>query len=108
MVHIHDPDTHFYSDLPPAEAKHFSAQLVVHPTSAQWTDVTREAFKEIPVTYLLCENDQALPLEVQKMMCGRLAAMGVNVEHESCSAGHSPFLSMPDKLAEIVEKISRL
>jgi homoserine acetyltransferase len=107
LIHIHDPDVHFYNDLAPEVAKHFSAQLTVHPTSAQWTDVSHEAFKEIPVTYLLCENDQALPLEVQKMICGRIEAMGVKVDYESCSAGHSPFLSMPDQLAEIVEKVSQ-
>jgi Alpha/beta hydrolase family len=107
LLHIHDPETHFYNDLAPEDAKHFSAQLTCQPTSAQFTEVSHEAFKEIPITYLLCENDQALPVEVQKMMCDRIEAMGVKVDYESCSAGHSPFLSMPDQLAEIVEKVSK-
>jgi hypothetical protein len=79
---------------------------VVHPTSAQWADVTHEAFREIPVTYLLCENDAGLPLEVQRMMCGRIEALGVNVDYENCEAGHSPFLSMPNKLGEIISRIA--
>lgn len=108
LIHIHDPKMHFYNDLLPDDAKKFAAQLVVHPTSAQWTGVTHEAFREIPVTYLLCENDQGLPLEVQKMMCARVEASGVKVDYETCSAGHSPFLSMPDELAKIVSKVAEI
>lgn len=98
---------HFYNDLPPEDARHFVTQLVVHPTAAQWTEVTHEAFREISTTYLLCENDQALPLEVQKMICGRIEALGVNVDYETCLGGHSPFLSMPDKVAEVVNKVAQ-
>lgn len=106
LIHIHDPEMHFYNDLTPDAAKSSAAKLVVHPTSASWTDVTREAFKEIPVTYLLCENDQALMLEVQKMTCGRIEALGVKVDYKICAAGHSPFLSMPEQLAKIVNKVA--
>lgn len=108
LIHIHDPEMHFCNDLAPEDAKNWAAQLVVHPTSAQWTNVTHEAFRAIPVTYLLCENDQALPLEVQKMMCGRIEALGVKVDYETCSAGHSPFLSMPDELAKIISKVAEV
>ena len=97
---------HFYNDLPPEAARHFVAQLVVHPTAAQWTEVTNEAFRETPTTYLLCEKDQALPLEVQKMICGRIEALEVNINYETCSAGHSPFLSMPEKVAEVVNRVA--
>lgn len=103
-----NPEMRFYSDLDPADAKHWAAQLVVHPASAQCAAVTHEAYRDVPVTYLFCENDQGLPIEAQKMMVGLVEAQGVKVDYETCSAGHSPFLSMPDKLAEIICKVAQV
>ena len=108
LIHIQDPEGHFYNGLDPEDAKKFAAMLTAHPTSAQWAEVSHEAFREIPVTYLVCENDAGLPAEVQRMMCGHIEALGVKVDYETCSAGHSPFLSMPEKLAEIVDKVSTM
>jgi len=45
----------------------------------QFTAVSHETFLEVPITYLLCENDHALPGEVQKMMIGRIEEAGVKV-----------------------------
>jgi hypothetical protein len=72
------------------------------PKAAQFTAVSHEAFRDVPVTYLLCEQDQALPAEVQKMMIGRIEDVGVKVDVESCMGRHSPFLSMPETLVEVV------
>lgn len=58
------------------------------------------------MTYLLCENDQVLSLEVQNMMRGRIEALGVKVDYETCSAGHSPFLSMLNELTKIISKVA--
>jgi hypothetical protein len=77
--------------------------LLKHPKAAQFTAVSHEAFREVPITYLLCENDQALPVGVQKMMIGRIEEVGVKVGTiESCEGSHSPFLSMPEKVVEVV------
>ena len=108
LMHIQDPEGHFYNDLEPDDAKKFAAMLTGLPTSTQWTEVTHEAFREIPVTYLVCEKDAAIPEEVQRMMCSRIEALGVRVDYETCSASHSPFLSMPGSLVEIVERVSAM
>ena len=77
--------------------------MLKHPKAAQFTAVSHEAFREVPVTYLLCENDQGLPVEVQKMMFGKIEEAGVKVVTiESCEGSHSPFLSMPEKVVEVV------
>jgi hypothetical protein len=74
-----------------------------HPKAAQFTAVSHEAFREVPITYLLCENDHALPVEVQKVMIGRIEEAGVKVGTiESCEGSHSPFLSMPAKVTEVI------
>lgn len=50
--------------------------------------------------YLLCELDQAVPIAVQEMMAGMLGEQAMNFR---CAASHSPFLSVPDKVADAVE-----
>ena len=93
----------FYHDT--ADPKHWSAQLLKHPKAAQFTAVSHETFREVPVTYLLCEKDQALPVEVQKMMISRIEEAGVKVGTvETCEGSHSPFLSMPEKVVDVVIK----
>ena len=79
------------------------AQLLKHPRAAQFTAVSHEAFREVPVTYLLCEQDQALPVEIQQMMVGRLEEAGAKVATvETCAGSHSPFLSIPETVVEVV------
>ncbi|PYI35280.1 hypothetical protein BP00DRAFT_334476, partial [Aspergillus indologenus CBS 114.80] len=47
-------------------------------------------------TYLVCEEDQAVPSTSQKEFAGLARA-----EVDRCSAGHSPMLSQPAKLKKI-------
>ena len=62
-------------------------------------ETTYSAWKAIPVAYLLCEKDNAIPFAFQKQMCDDARKAGGVVETEICSAGHSPFLSQPDVVA---------
>ncbi len=98
-----DPSRRFYNDLPPSEQAHWLSQLRPHCASAQLTPLTRAAYRYIPTWYLLCENDQALPLEVQKMM---IQETGVDIKTESCSAGHSPYLSQPEVVVRLLKKVA--
>jgi pimeloyl-ACP methyl ester carboxylesterase len=51
-----------------------------------------------PTTYVICEDDRAIPVEAQEAM----AALGDHVERLPSS--HSPLLSMPERLAEVLER----
>ena len=62
---------------------------------------TYAAWKHIPCTYLVCENDQAVPLAAQEAM---IKQEGARFDVVRCKADHSPFLSMPDFTAEVVRK----
>lgn len=69
--------------------------------NVQLTEITNEAYRYVPSTYLICDNDQAVPPQFQEMFAKRANAL---VEH--CDSGHSPHLSQPDKLVkEIVATI---
>jgi pimeloyl-ACP methyl ester carboxylesterase len=49
-------------------------------------------------TYVICEKDQAIPVAAQEAM----SALADNVERLPSS--HSPLLSMPDRLADVLER----
>ncbi|MCJ1394755.1 hypothetical protein MMC18_007635 [Xylographa bjoerkii] len=93
----------FYNDLPKPQQNRWVAELRPHPAIAQLTPISYAAYMHPPVTYLYCEKDEALPLEVQKMM---VAGSGPRFETETCTSGHSPFLSMPETVLKVVEKIA--
>ncbi|KAI1385728.1 Alpha/beta hydrolase fold-1 [Hypoxylon trugodes] len=89
----------FYSDLPPDEAKewegrlrHQSLRFMEEPVTFCANDVT------IPMSYLICEGDETLPLPAQEAMVKAVPAIKVR----RCTAGHSPFLSQPDLCTEMI------
>ncbi|OAA70656.1 hypothetical protein ISF_02630 [Cordyceps fumosorosea ARSEF 2679] len=104
-----NPIEHLYNDLEPAEAARAeSLRVAAHGTAAQATPIDagrKAAWRAIPTTYIFCEEDQALPLAVQEVMVRRVERDGVAVRRFSLKASHSPFLSMPDKVADIVLEV---
>jgi hypothetical protein len=70
-----------------------SAQSFVDP-------VTEAGWHSIPSSYIVCDNDQSLPPSQQEKLAGRTGT----IYHLASS--HSPFLSMPEELATVLEKIA--
>ena len=98
-----DPAHHFYSDVLPAEQAHWISQLKPRCAAAQLTPLTRAVYRYVSTWYLLWENDQALPLEVQEMM---IKGSGVEIRTESCSAGRSPYLSQPQVVVGLLRTVA--
>ena len=63
-------------------------------TYAGWLDV--------PVWYLACTEDSALPVHVQRAFLKRAKDSGANITVREIRSGHSPFLSMPKETAECI------
>lgn len=78
--------------------------LVSQAHAAPTAPVSHESWREIPVTYLVCEKDNALPAELQRMMVDRIQKEGIDVTIEHCDAGHSPFISMPERVMEVIAR----
>jgi hypothetical protein len=57
--------------------------------------LTPERFGCLPRVYVECTDDRALGIEMQRDMVAKSPPVDVRSLH----ASHSPFLSMPDKLA---------
>ncbi|KAK4866000.1 hypothetical protein LT330_008740 [Penicillium expansum] len=68
--------------------------LDTFPMGPLTVPVTYTAYREIPSTYIVCKNDQALREPFQR----RMIAQGEGCfEVEECDEGHSPFMSNPGR-----------
>jgi pimeloyl-ACP methyl ester carboxylesterase len=85
----------FYADCEVAPVD----RLVPHPLDAFMTPVTNAAWSSVPSSYVLCSEDQALHVDAQRFFAMRCTT---TVELE---ASHSPMLSMPARVAEILRGV---
>lgn len=63
--------------------------------------MTYPAWKDVPSTYLICEKDNAIPVERQEAMSSQKGGKFTVVR---CEEGHSPFLSRPELVARVIRK----
>ncbi|KAK2811949.1 hypothetical protein FQN50_001656 [Emmonsiellopsis sp. PD_5] len=91
-----------YHDSPPSQAAKFAAKLLPHSRSIYTTPLTYPGYKHVSATYILCTKDRAIPLATQKAMVAALGEGLVNTE--TFHSGHSPMLSMPEKVTEVILK----
>ncbi|KAL8722845.1 MAG: hypothetical protein Q9225_000732 [Loekoesia sp. 1 TL-2023] len=91
-----------YNDLPPSEASLWASRLIPQSHKVQETQLTRAAWRYVPCTYLICDNDQAVPPQYQDMF-----AQSAGATVERCSSGHSPHLSQPQMLVQMIHAASQ-
>lgn len=91
-----------YGDLPASEASLWASRMIPQSYLVQTTKLTRAAWRYIPSTYLICENDKAAPPQYQEMF-----AASAKAHVEKCSSGHSPHLSQPEMLVQKVHEAAQ-
>lgn len=91
----------FYQDCPPDLAAWATAQLCPQPVAPQQTPLWPKAAEALQRHYITCESDQTIPPDYQRQMAARLPD---GCRH-SLPSGHSPFLSMPDRLADLLARL---
>ncbi|KAE8318229.1 Alpha/beta hydrolase fold-1 [Aspergillus transmontanensis] len=106
MLRVPDAASVFYQDLPDDEAAFWAERLVPLPQSAFLNRITREAYRGIPATYILCKDDRAIPASAQEMMISNVQSAGASMDVVRITASHSPFLSMPESTAELVVNLA--
>jgi pimeloyl-ACP methyl ester carboxylesterase len=88
----------FTTDFDAADAAWLTERLVDQPTLPLSTPiVTATAPASVPVTYVRCGRDEALPPAVQTEQARRMGAEVVDLD-----AGHSPFVTHVAELTEII------
>jgi pimeloyl-ACP methyl ester carboxylesterase len=99
----------FYGDVPEAEFARAAAQLHCDESNAGAlapSPITRERFGTVPRHYIRCTQDRAVPLRGQDHMIATVdAAIGGRTRTHTLKSSHSPFLSQPAALAQILVDI---
>ncbi|KAJ5941406.1 hypothetical protein N7516_001574 [Penicillium verrucosum] len=81
-------------------------QITMHTSRAVFSgETTYEPWRDIPCSYIICEQDQALLPTFQEFFASKMG--GPDTTHRLPSA-HSPFLSMPDRLVGVLEEIVKV
>lgn len=98
--HANDAADTFYNDLPADEQQKWVSKLT-HTSRAVFEGASSyEPWHDLPCMYILCDKDHAIPIALQEKMASLLGNDRLSFR---CDASHSPFLSMPDKVADACE-----
>ncbi len=89
----------FYNGVSPELTRRSVAKLSLHSRAAAEQPLTNAAWKTVPSTYIICERDRSIPVSAQEAMAQRAG------EVLRLDSGHSPFLSQPERLAEMLRPI---
>jgi pimeloyl-ACP methyl ester carboxylesterase len=89
----------FFADLPTAEADAAAAQLTTQSVRAYHDTVTSTAWRGRPTTYVITELDAIFPVAAQEALASRAGSHAVRM-----ATSHSPFLSQPAAVADIIER----
>jgi hypothetical protein len=89
----------FFTDLPVAEAEHWTSTLRPFILEALMTPVAEVDPKDWNISFLLTENDRVMPINGQEWMIGRARDLGAKIEVTRIFADHFPFLSHPEETA---------
>ncbi|WP_395640487.1 alpha/beta hydrolase [Pseudolysinimonas sp.] len=92
----------FFNDLPADVASANVARLQSQATKPFGEAITEVAWKTIPSTYLITEQDVIFPLFAQEALSGRAGSTVHRLD-----TGHSPFLSQPEATAAIIDAAGR-
>ncbi|MFF1838211.1 alpha/beta fold hydrolase [Streptomyces sp. NPDC058231] len=87
-----EPSKCLYSDAAVEDADRATERLVPQTVKSFSEPLTATAWKTVPSTYIICEQDEILPPAFQEAMSAR------SDRSYRLSSSHSPFLSMPPPL----------
>lgn len=99
-----DPDLAIpalYNDCTPADAAWAVDRLDAQSMAELSGVATRAAWHDTPSTYVVCTRDRAVAPAQQRVLAQRCA------ETLTWDTGHSPFLSRPDLVADLLTGLSR-
>ncbi|AKS32447.1 alpha/beta hydrolase [Mycolicibacterium goodii] len=93
---VDTPRTTFYNDVDDVTARRAVSMLGRQSIASMNQELTTTAWQVIPSTYIVCEADNAIPVAKQEVFA-RNADEVVRLP-----TSHSPFLSRPAALAELI------
>lgn len=96
-----------FSDLPFEEGITWVKRLTLHSAPSFMNELTYAGYKDVDVSYLLCEKDLVVPLHIQKAGIEMIERdMGKKVDVSSIPRDHCPMVHYPDEIAEWIVKVA--
>ena len=94
----------FYHDCSEADAARAAARLRPQPAAAGQMrfELAEGRFGRVPRHYVECLEDRAIEIAAQRAMHAKMPCTV-----HTLAASHSPFFSMPDRLADLLDAIAR-
>ena len=94
----------FYHDCSDADAAWAAARLRPQPAGAfgMRFELAPDRFGRVPRHYVECREDRAIDIGTQRAMHARMPCTVHTLD-----ASHSPFFSMPERLAEVLGRVAR-
>jgi pimeloyl-ACP methyl ester carboxylesterase len=91
-----------YGDCSEADVEFALARLCPQSAASFGQPLTGAGWHDIPATYVVCAEDRAIVPEFQRAMATARATTVVELH-----ASHSPFLSQPEAVAELLVELAR-
>jgi pimeloyl-ACP methyl ester carboxylesterase len=89
--------TVFYGDCDPEISKWAQSKIRPQSAATMLEPVLHPSWRNVPSTYVVCANDMALPADVQRNVFAPRASEVIELQ-----VSHSPFLSQPDAVADLL------
>jgi pimeloyl-ACP methyl ester carboxylesterase len=90
----------FYADCSDADIDWAISRLGPHPAIALQQPVPVAAWRDVPSTYVVCSDDRAIPPWIQRVFAERATNSVV------WPTSHSPFLSQPDLVVDLLATLA--
>ncbi len=99
-----------FSDLPREAAIAHIGSFAKHSAASLATPLTYAGYRDVPVSYLVCEEDRLIPARAQRAGIGmveRESGNGVEVA-SLAGAGHVPMASRPQEVIDWIVHVAEL
>ncbi|KAF2967418.1 hypothetical protein GQX73_g6173 [Xylaria multiplex] len=98
-----------FSDLSREEGLYWHRQFSLHSAVSFTNTLTYPGYKDVPVSYLLCEDDLVIPAEIQRNEIDMIEKeAGSKVDVTSIKAGHCPNAGVPEKVVDWLLHVASL
>ena len=98
----------FFNDIEsPSRVEELVRSTLTHNWTIAEAKISTTPWQDVPTTYIHCKRDRTIWPEVQESMVRDAVLIGGarGLRTETLDAGHMPFLSMPEVLMGLFEKI---
>ncbi len=97
----------FFGDCSDDDAASAVANLSPQPLGNMSSAISGDPLATLPATYIRCTEDRTIPIEVQDALIASASGSARSLDTITLSASHSPFLSMPEALADHLVGLTR-